>query len=395
MNGTSVGLSWSPASGPVAGYAVEVSRNESSYQEEARVSNASMRVSGAIGETVRVRVAAFDATGRMGDASPPSDPITFTREATPPPPPSPGDSGGDLNGDGLTDALAYHTGSGMLSVLLVNRDGTHTWQTIDSPSDPSMRPVGYADVDKDGQADLLWRSAGTGANEIWRMNGASFSVVTLPDQPARFRVAAFRDFSGDGRADALFHDAAAGTSELWTLNGAGQASVLAVDPAPAGMTLAAVADVDGNAAPDLVWQDRETAALEAWRMAGANPMTVFSLPDAPPGALVAGVGDLNGDGAEDLVWSSRRLVHVWFMDGMQAPSEGIALSGKKLRVHGVVDVNSDGRAEILIARKKGFLAYAVNEAHAPGAQGKMKWPTHAIALGAVSAAKSWFFLVLE
>jgi len=400
VSGTSAGLNWSPASGPVSGYALQVSRNNGSYREEARVSGTSARVAGAVGETVRVRVAAFDSRGRIGAASTPSDSITFTATAPPPPPPSGGNPVGDVDGDGMTDALAYHASSGELSVLLVRSNGSREWQTIGSPSERGMRPVGYADVDGDGQGDLLWRNAKSGMNELWRMNGAAFTVVALPDQPAEFDVASFRDFSGDGRADALFHDPVAGTSELWTLNGAGRMNVLAVDPAPAGMSLAAVADLDGNGAPDLVWHDRDTDALEAWRMSGANPVAVFALPDAPAGARAAGVGDVNGDGAEDVAWRSRengeRIVRVWFMDGMNAPSAGVALrAGKKLRVRGVVDVNSDGEAELLVARKSGFTAYTVDDTGTLNADGEMEWATQATALDEVPASKRWRFLVLE
>jgi FG-GAP-like repeat len=407
--GTSAGLSWTAATGPVSGYAVQVSRNGGSYAEVARVATLSTRVSGQIGDTLLVRIAAFDVNGRMGAASTPSDPITFTQSAPPPPPPPPpppapppggGDPGGDVDGDGLTDALVFNSKSNELSALLLRSNGTREWQSIGIPSDPGMRPVGYADANGDGQGDLLWRNAASGTNELWLMNGSTYSTVALPDQPARFGVKAFRDFSGDGLADAFFHDANAGDNEIWTLGAAGRSSVLAVDPAPSGASLAAVADVDGDGAPDFVWHDPLTGVLEGWRMLGAAPVAIFSLPNAPSGAVAEGSGDLDGDGDDDLVWRVRqgklRTLNVWFMDGMNAPAQGIAgRIKKKTLVRGVVDVTSDGRAEIMVVSKGGFIATTVDATGSQNAAGEMEWTTDSVNLTQVPAPKRWRFLVLE
>jgi len=399
--GTSAGFVWSAATGPVSGYAVQVSRNGGAYVEEARVTTLSTRVSGQIGDTLRVRVDAFDVNGRMGPASTPSDAITFTQGSPPPPPPPGGGSpAGDVDGDGVTDSLVFDVTTGEISALLLQAGGTRTLQSIGMPSEAGMRPVGYADTDGDGQADLLWRNAATGKNELWLMNGTAHAVVALPDQPTRFSVKAFRDFSGDGHADVFFHDSSSGGSEIWTLGAAGRSSVLAVDPAPGGSSLAAVADVDGDGAPDLVWQDTMTGQMEGWRMSGAAPVATFSLPNAPAGGSVQGSGDLDGDGNDDLVWrvlqGKSRTLNVWFMDGMNAPAQGIAgIIKKKTLVRGVVDVTSDGRAEIIVVAKKGFIATTVDATGAQNASGQMAWSTHSVNLTQVPAAKRWSFLVLE
>ena len=395
VSGTSAGLSWSAATGPLTGYAIQVSRNNGAYVEEARVSGTSTRVSGQIGETVQVRVAAVDNTGRIGAASVPSDAMTFT--SAPPPPPAPA---GDVDGDGVADALAFNSSTGELSVLLVRSNGTRVWQVIGTPSDSGMRPAGYADVDGDGQGDLLWRNAGLGTNELWLMNGTNYSVVALPSQASSWGVAAFRDFSGDGRADLLFHAASAGSSELWTLTGAGRSGVLAVDPAPASMRLAAVADLDGDGAPDLVGHDLASGALEAWQMNGAVPTAVFSLPNAPVAASIAGVGDFDADGQEDLAWlvstKKKRSAHVWFMNGMQAPQQGVAVKlKKKSLLRGVVDVNSNGRDDLVFVGKQGFTAYSVAPTGTPDANGEMQWSAQAIPLPEVPSSKLWYFLVLQ
>jgi hypothetical protein len=300
----------------------------------------------------------------------------------------------------MSDALAFDSKSGGVSALLLNRDGTRTWQSVGMPSQRGLVPVGYADVDGDGQGDLLWRNAMTGANELWLMNGASHSVIPLPRQGVNFRVAALRDFTGDGHADVFFNDVRGGSSELWTLGAAGRTSVLPVDQGPAGMTLVAVADVDGDGAPDLIWHNLGSGAVEGWRMNGNTPVATFSLPSAPLRGSVAGAGDVDGDGVEDLVWfvrQSRALsANVWFMDGMNSPAQGVAVRiGKKVRVQGVTDVSGDGRADLVLASRLGFTAYRVDSRGTQNAAGEMEWSAQPIPLTQVPASTRLAFLVLQ
>lgn len=378
--GTSAQLSWSAASGPVLGYAVEVSRGTGPFVEISRVALPSARVTGQIGDTLRVRVLAFDANGRFGPASVLSDPITFV--AAPPPVPR-GDPRLDLDGNGLSDAMAVGPTSGVVSAALLQPDGSRLWVVIGQPRDTGMRPVGSSDVDGDGRVDLLFRNSLSGANELWLLRGLTYSVIALPAQAVRFRVAAFRDFSGDGRADVLFHSEGTGQSVVWTLAAAGLTGTLAVDPAPTGAALAAVADVDGDRSPDLVWQRLATRALEAWLLRGVIPRAVVSLGVAPSSARVVGVGDFDADGVEDLVWhrvsASVSTLDVWFLAGANAPRTGIALrllATSELR--GVVDVNSDGTDDLVVATGTTAASYGVKPVLAAAAP--PQWTTQALPL---------------
>lgn len=406
--GSSAGLSWSAATGPVSGYAVQVSRNGSVYREEQRVAGLTTRVAGAVGETLRVRVAAHDSTGRMGTAGTPSDPIVFRTAATPPPPPPPapppppppppisgpgGNMAGDLNGDGTSDSLLYNFVSGEVGALLLQPNGARVWQPIGTASDRRLRAIGSADVDGNGQADVLWRNNWTGANELWLMTGTGYSVLALPSQPVDWKCVAFRDFDGDGLADMLWHRVRGGANVLWTLDGTGRTSETPLDPAPARMRFGAVADIDGDGAPDLIWYQPSRSA-EAWKMDGAVPLAVFALPNPPRGALLAGTGDLDGDGTEDLVWRTGATVRAWFMDGMQAPASGVALTRRLLL--GVIDADSNGRADLLTSSRGTFSAFTISPTGSPDRTGEMQWSSQAIVLDAIPKTRGiWSFLVLE
>ena len=91
---TSATLVWSPAAGAAAGYVVFVSRNGAPYPSvpEQAVPGPAVTLAGAYGSSVRVRVAALDATGSQGPLSPESSRIIFARSAS------------DLDEDGIANA---------------------------------------------------------------------------------------------------------------------------------------------------------------------------------------------------------------------------------------------------------------------------------------------------
>jgi hypothetical protein len=64
-------------------------------------------------------------------------------------------------------------------------------------------------------------------------------------------------------------------------------------------------------------------------------------------------------------------------------------------VRGVVDVTSDGRAEILLVTKRGFQALTVDPSGSQSTAGEMQWNAQTIDLDRVPRSKRWNFLVLE
>jgi hypothetical protein len=391
--GTSVRLAWNGATGPVSGYDVQVSRNGGAYRVETRVVSSAVQLAGSIGQTLLVRIAAFDVNGRRGSFSPVSDSVRFVSGPTPPPPSS---TTVDLDGNGLSDAVAVSSSNGGVQGVLLQTDGSRRWTTIGTPRDAAMRPAGFADVNGDARADVVMRNPSTGANELWLMRGLTYSVVALPSLAPRFRVAALRDFTGDRKADVLWHDYTRGESWLWVMGASGYQTARAVDRAPVGSRLEAVADVDGDRAPDLVWRNTTTRVLDAWLLTGVTPRAVTRIGTAPIYAKVVGVGDFNRDGKDDLVWSTPTstglTLRVWFLAGMNPPRSGIALRVPKGSVfRGVADVNSNGRDDFVIGDSP-RTGYQVSPVYKSGST--TDWQTTAIPLGS-GPSGAFSFLSLD
>lgn len=91
VGSTSATFRWGAASGPVSGYAVYVARDGAAFpalpEVFTGVAQTAATIAGVAGETVVVRVAAFDAEFNLGPFSPNSEPVSFVASAPPPTPP--------------------------------------------------------------------------------------------------------------------------------------------------------------------------------------------------------------------------------------------------------------------------------------------------------------------
>jgi hypothetical protein len=105
-----------------------------------------------------------------------------------------GDSGGslftaDFDGDGTSDMVYFNQSTGILTVTLMNANGTKKGtQTLAGQCAPSgCQNVGWGlyaagDLNCDAYADLAWWNRSTGQVEIWYLNGKggllSYPIIT-------------------------------------------------------------------------------------------------------------------------------------------------------------------------------------------------------------------------
>ncbi|MBX3718004.1 MAG: VCBS repeat-containing protein, partial [Burkholderiales bacterium] len=86
-----------------------------------------------------------------------------------------------------------------------------------SPNDAVVAPLD--DIDGDGVADIVWRSA-AGDTFLWRIDGPAVIDSTFVGNPgAAWQVAAAADLDGDGKADLMWRHAD-GSAYYWKMNGA-------------------------------------------------------------------------------------------------------------------------------------------------------------------------------
>lgn len=220
-------------------------------------------------------------------------------------------TGADLDADGDSDLVLLDRSSGEVSVWLMKGAQRFARATLEAPT-PSedWTIVALGDVDGDRRADLVWRYETLGVGFFWTMDGTNErSRGALPwlGEPG-WTLAAADDFDDDGRFDLAWHDRERGRIRI-TSAGSGTA-FSSYEPQLEGEEVAAVigtGDFDASGTADVLWWSR-SGAYRIWISTpdGAGRL----VPLEPPygaGYEIACIGDLDGDEKSDIVWRDASL----------------------------------------------------------------------------------------
>jgi hypothetical protein len=226
-----------------------------------------------------------------------------------------------------------------------------------------------ADMNGDGNTDLLWQHQPTGQLNVWFLEGTSKigESVLEPSGIADtlWHMRGFGDFDGDGDADLLWHHQETGALQCWLMTGT-TAAISAVEAPPmpgADWQVRGVADFDADRSPDILWQHQPSGELLVWLMSGASLRAVEHLAprrlvDLDPRFAagpweIRGVADFNGDGQPDLLAHDQAVgeLHVVQLSGTtllsSSPLGSTALLDPQWQVRSVADFNRDGHADLL------------------------------------------------
>ncbi|MCA3039185.1 MAG: VCBS repeat-containing protein, partial [Rhodocyclaceae bacterium] len=251
-------------------------------------------------------------------------------------------AGADLNGDGRADALLFDNGH--YNVWLQQANGTFAgalsggWDA-NTPKLTAEQVFGQRfslDLDGDGYADKLWRTARNGFLVSWGIGGDRFSdPISLAHGRSADLAAytdleiSFGDVDGDGDSDLLWSSRS--TGEAWlqragsNLRTAGYTSIVSLGSSGASRQ-ADLSDLNGDGRADLVRVTR--ANPTAGGTGNITQITAaFGRNDGSFGATITSAtisgapligqsfsGDINGDGRADTVFRDP-LNRVWITLG--------------------------------------------------------------------------------
>jgi hypothetical protein len=180
----------------------------------------------------------------------------------------------DFNGDQKADLLWQNTATGQ--VYLWYLDGATMIDDAWVLTDPSAWQVATtADFNGDGKPDILWQQPATGQLAVWLMNGAtllSSTTLTPAQWDPNWRVAGAADLNRDGQADLIWQNRATGALAYWLMRGLTAATIANFTPGTTNVLweIRAVADFNRDGQPDLLFQHATTGQMYVWYLAGTT-----------------------------------------------------------------------------------------------------------------------------
>ena len=236
----------------------------------------------------------------------------------------------DFNDDGRSDLVWRHQTDGRISVwhMSSTRLAGGTLLTPDRVVDTNWKIVGVWDPNRDGRPDLLWRHEGNGNLAVWTMRGTTLlsgeplTPAAVPD--TEWAIVAVADMDGDGDDDLVWQHRTQGLVSAWLMNGTTMVEGRLLTPSRVTDTnwrIVGSGDFDRDGRADLVWQHQVTGQSSVWFMNGTTQVRGTLL--SPPGVAdtnwqIRAVCDLNGDGWPDLVWQNVATgsLAAWMMNGL-------------------------------------------------------------------------------
>jgi hypothetical protein len=222
---------------------------------------------------------------------------------------------GDFTGDSKPDIVWRNTANGKNAVWEMDNGARISNRKLPRVEDLSWEIVGVGEMTGDGRTDLVWRNNITALLTIWEMNGLSHGathLVNLQRLDLTWGVEGVGDLTGDGWNDIIWRSATTGRNEVWEMDGVTYAGIHELESEPdLNWDMVGLGEMTGDGKTDVVWRNSETGKNVLWEMDGLIRVGMHGL------GLVRDT-EWNIVGLADLVWAAK-------VEGVELAPKDIAL----------------------------------------------------------------------
>lgn len=233
----------------------------------------------------------------------------------------------DLNGDGSPDLIWQDVRTGDVSVWYMSGAAWYgNWDYLARDLDTNWKIVGTADLNGDGQSDLLWQNAQTGDVAYWLMNGKTRigNGYFAYGVPLEWKVVGANDINNDGSTDLVWQNTVSGDAVVWYMNGTQWTGSYDYLTLSLGWRIIGVAHVRGYNPADPSYQIIATQQIVAsgqtyeniaiLNMNGVTQANGFEFASVPIVWKPVALTDLTGDGRTDIVWQNAQTgdIGLWY-----------------------------------------------------------------------------------
>jgi hypothetical protein len=215
----------------------------------------------------------------------------------------------DMDHDGAADIVWYNDQTGETQIWFMDQERIRRRGTVIDESGnaifigPPFRIVACADMDRDGNADIIWYNSQTGETQIWFMDRERLvSRGTVIDEAGNaifigppFRIVACADMDRDGNGDIVWYNDQTGETQIWfmdhhrlrrrgtVVDEAGNA--IFIGPP---FRIVACADMDRDGNGDIVWYNDQTGETQIWFMSAEHLQSRATVIDEQANAFLVG-----------------------------------------------------------------------------------------------------------
>jgi hypothetical protein len=290
----------------------------------------------------------------------------------------------DVNNDGDSDIIVWSQSTGAISRFDTVNGAASTFSALGNTGSGSWDVRAVGDFNTDGASDVVLKNQASGQFYIWTLtNGVQTGGANLGFIGTNWDVRFAGDFNRDGNSDILWRDSNNGHLYVWTLNSqSAQAGSASLGVIGTNWDSAGVGDFDGDGDSDVLLRNSDNGRLYLYTLQNGQLSGGADLNTFGTQWTVGGIGDFNGDSVSDIALKNTITGQFYILSMNAALSYAgvdMGIIGTDWTIAATGDFNRDSTDDIL------WRNTATNQAYIWAIENSQQAATGSSSVGTLSA----------